>query len=194
MHRAFNLVLGLGLVLAASVSVLALGAQERSLERAFEHYERIRVALAQDTTKGIAPEATALSPLARDMAGEAAGRAATSLAQAKDIEAAREQFGVLSEALVPKFLEAGLPGVEGFVCSMKQKRWVQRSDKADNPYYGRSMATCGTPIKGSGSRKRPHKEGARHEARGEHISRDRCGTAAWWLCHRPSRPDARARR
>lgn len=150
MRKAFTVLLGVCLVAAASVSGLALRAQERPLERAFEHYERIRAALAQDTTKGVAAEARALSPLARDVAGETAGRTATSLAQAKDIEEAREQFGVLSEALVPKFLEAGLPGVQGFVCSMKEKRWVQRGAKIENPYFGKSMATCGTLIKRNG--------------------------------------------
>ena len=136
--------------MTAAPSSAALSQQERPLERAFEHYERIRAALAQDTTNGIAAEAKALSPLARDIAGEDASRAATSLAQAEDVDKAREQFGVLSEALVPKFLDAGLPGVQGFVCSMKQKRWVQRGAKADNPYFGKSMATCGTPMKDNG--------------------------------------------
>jgi hypothetical protein len=92
-------------------------------------------------------KAKALSPLAREIAGEEAARAAASLAQAKTLEDAREQFGALSEALVPKFLEAGLPGVQGFVCSMKDKRWVQRGEKPANPYFGKSMSTCGTAIK-----------------------------------------------
>jgi hypothetical protein len=140
--------------MAAAPSGAALSQQERPLERAFEHYERIRAALAQDTTTDIAAEAKALSPLARDIAGDHAGRAATSLAQAKDVEAAREQFGVLSEALVPKFLEAGLPGVQGFMCSMKKKPWVQRGSTAANPYFGKAMATCGTPIKGNEKSKR----------------------------------------
>ena len=150
MRNAFSVIFGVGLVVAVSSSGVALPTQERPVERAFEHYERIRAALAQDTTKGIAAEARALSPLARDIAGDATGEVASSLAQAKDIEDAREQFGVLSEALVPKFLEAGLPGVQGFVCSMKEKRWVQRGAKIENPYFGKAMATCGTLIKRNG--------------------------------------------
>lgn len=147
MRRGFSFVLVGAVLMAAAPSGAALYQQERPLERAFEHYERIRVALAQDTTKDIAAEAEALSPLARDIAGEGAGRAATSLAQANNIEEARDQFGTLSEALVPKFLDAGVPGVQGFVCSMKQKPWVQRGSTAANPYFGKAMATCGTPIK-----------------------------------------------
>jgi hypothetical protein len=134
-------------VMAASPSGGASSQQAPPVERAFEHYERIRAALAQDTTENMSVKAKALSPLAREIAGEEAARAAASLAQAKTLEDAREQFGALSEALVPKFLEAGLPGVQGFVCSMKDKRWVQRGEKPANPYFGKSMSTCGTAIK-----------------------------------------------
>jgi hypothetical protein len=134
-------------LMAASPSGAASSQQAPPVERAFEHYERIRSALAQDTSTNVAAEAEALSPLAREIAGEQAGRAAASLADAKNLEQAREQFGTLSEALVPKFLEAGLAGVQGFVCSMKQKRWAQRGTTAANPYFGKAMATCGTPIK-----------------------------------------------
>ena len=147
--RSIAFVVAGALFIAASPTGAARGQQE-PVARAFEHYERIRAALAQDTTQDIAAEAKALSPLARDIAGDDAGRAATSLAQAKHVDEAREQFGVVSEALVPKFLDAGLPGVKGFVCSMKQKRWVQRGSAAANPYFGKTMASCGTPIKEPG--------------------------------------------
>ena len=138
------------LLIAASVWAAAASQQTRPIERAFDHYERIRAVLAQDSMKGIAAEAKALSPLAVDIAGADAGRAADGLAQAKDLEEARERFGTLSEALVPRFLEAELPGVHGFLCSMKQKRWVQRGSTVANPYYRKAMATCGTPIKQQG--------------------------------------------
>lgn len=146
-NRSVGFVLAGALFIATSPIGAARGQQEQPVVRAFEHYERIRAALAQDTTEDIAAEARALSPLARDIAGDDAGRAATSLAQAKDVERAREQFGSLSQALVPKFLEASLPGVQGFVCSMKQKPWAQRGSTAENPYFGKAMAACGTPIK-----------------------------------------------
>ena len=149
--RSIAFVLAGALFIAASPSTAGLSQQEEPVVRAFEHYERIRAALAQDTTKDIAAEAKALSPLARDIAGDDARRAAMSLAQAKNVEEAREQVGILSEALVPKFLDAGLPGVQGFVCSMKQKPWVQRGGTAANPYFGKAMATCGTPIKAKGN-------------------------------------------
>lgn len=136
-----------GMFMAGAMFFTVAAGQERAVERAFTHYERIRAALAQDTTKGVAAEAKALAPVAAEVAGSSGRSAAESLAQAKDLAAARNHFGSLSEALVPKFLEAGLPGVQGFVCSMNQKRLVQRGGTADNPYMGKAMATCGTPIK-----------------------------------------------
>lgn len=144
-QRMSRLILALGFVWATA-STAAAAAQQPTVERAFEHYERIRTALAQDTTRGIAAEAGALSRLAAEVAGEHAARAAAAVAEAKDIAAARERFAALSDVLVPKFLDAGLPGVHGFVCSMKGARWVQRGGSPANPYYGKSMLTCGTPI------------------------------------------------
>lgn len=143
MRRVFTVVAGLVVAVGLSAGGAAQGGEE---QRAFEHYERIRSALAADSVKGVPAEARALAPLAREIAGEAAGTAAAALAEATNIESAREQFGVLSEALVPGFLKAGLPGVQGFVCPMKQKRWVQRGSTAANPYYGKAMPTCGTPV------------------------------------------------
>ena len=147
MHRVLTVMAAGAFLMAAAPSGAAFSQQGTPVQRAFEHYERIRAALSQDTTENVPVEAKALSPLARDIAGQDAARAAALLAQAKTLEEAREQFGALSEALVPKFLEAGLPGVQGFVCSMKQKRWAQRGTTAANPYFGKAMATCGTPVK-----------------------------------------------
>lgn len=145
-RRTSGLSLALGLVWATAS--IAAAAEQSSVERAFEHYERIRTALAQDTTRGLAGEAAALSRLAGEIAGEQAARMAAALAEAKDIAAARERFAALSDALVPEFLDAGLPDVHGFVCSMKGARWVQRGGSPANPYYGKAMPACGTPIKG----------------------------------------------
>ena len=75
---------------------------------------------------------------------------AAKLAAAQSIEDVRLAFAALSEVLVPRFLDAELPGVVGFVCTMKNARWVQRGETVANPYYGKAMATCGVPIKRGG--------------------------------------------
>ncbi len=138
-----QMMLPVAIVAALAVVAPAAAAQDGAAA-AFEHYERIRAALAKDTTRGVETEAQALAPLAAGLAGDEARRAADAVARAKSIAEAREQFGTLSELLVPRFLQAGLPGVHGFTCSMKQKSWAQRGSTPGNPYYGRTMATCGT--------------------------------------------------
>lgn len=132
-------------VLAAAPGVWA---QDRPIDRAFAAYERIHAALVQDSLEGVAAAAAALRPLAADIADEDGGRAAEALAKATTLEDARARLATVSEALVPKFLDAKIPGLKGFVCTMKNARWVQRGDAVANPYFGKAMPTCGVPIKG----------------------------------------------
>ena len=142
--------------LAAAVVVTTLIAapsaqsSERAVDRAFAAYDRIYAALARDSMDGVAAAAAILQPLAREIAGEAAERAAATLAAATTLDEARLQFAALGEPLVPKFLEAKIPGLKGFVCTMKKAKWVQKGDAVANPYFGRSMPTCGVPIKAGG--------------------------------------------
>ena len=135
-------------VVAAGVLMVAtLAAQDRPVDKAFAQYDRIAQALANDSITGVVEAAAALRPLAVDVGGETAKAPAAKLAAATSIEDIRAAFAELSETLVPKFLDAKLPGVVGFVCTMKKAQWVQRGETAANPYYGKAMATCGVPIK-----------------------------------------------
>jgi Cu(I)/Ag(I) efflux system membrane fusion protein len=115
--------------------------------QAFDHYEGIRVVLAEDKIETVSTHAKALAPLAGQLAGKDARAAAERMAAAKTLDSAREQFALLSSALVPKFLDARLPGVHAFMCPMKNASWAQRTDKLENPYYGQAMLTCGSEIK-----------------------------------------------
>jgi len=135
-------------VLGAVVTVSA--GQTRTIDRAFAEYDRVYAALTKDSLEGIAQAATALEPLATEVSGAAAGTAAAALAKAADLTEARERFAAVSEALVPKFLDAKIPGLVGFVCTMKNAKWVQRGETVSNPYFGTEMPTCGVPIKSGG--------------------------------------------
>jgi len=144
MHYVFAAVLVLlspGFVVAQSAAT--------PVAQAFEHYEAIRARLAADQLDTVATHAGALAPLAGQVAGTAAQAAAERIATAKTIEAVRDQFMVVSAALTPKFLDAGLPGVHAFMCPMKKAPWAQRSTAMENPYYGKAMLACGTEIKAS---------------------------------------------
>jgi hypothetical protein len=129
-------------------AALQVAPSSSAASRAFESYEAVRVALAGDRFDGPAvAQATALVPLAEEVGGAAFRQAAEALAAAADIKAARKAFGELSKLIVPKFQEAALDGVRLFECPMVKQPWAQRGGKIENPYFGKSMLTCGNPIK-----------------------------------------------
>lgn len=126
---------------------LATPLQDDTTAKAFHHYEAIRAALAADTVTDVAKHAAELAPLAEKVAGAPAKQAADGVAAAKDIKAAREHFGKLSAALLPVFEKARLAGVRFYTCPMEKQSWAQKGSAIQNPYYGKSMLTCGVPKK-----------------------------------------------
>lgn len=115
--------------------------------RAFEHYEAIRTALSSDTIVGVRDHASSLRADAVTLAGAGVGAHVDALSKAEKIDDARRHFGELSALFVPKFLEAKVPGVHGFMCPMLKKTWVQKGADVQNPYYGKSMLSCGSALK-----------------------------------------------
>lgn len=136
------------LLMLLSTPVAALAQGDSPAARAFDRYEAIRVALVRDGMTDVVANAAALAPLATTLAGKEAEAAVQRLRAAKTLEQARNEFGNVSALLVPKFLEARLPGVVGYACSMKQNAvWAQRGESIQNPYFGKVMLTCGVPYK-----------------------------------------------
>lgn len=138
---------------------------QSSAQIAFEHYEAIRVALAGDTIQQVSEHAKALAPHAAALAPETSVHV-EAIQKATAVADARKHFGELSALLVPKFLDAKLPGVHGFMCPMVKKPWAQKSDKMENPYYGKSMPTCGSPIKRQRSSQQSRRGGEHHQRQG----------------------------
>lgn len=133
----------------------------------FAPYESVRKALLADSVAGVPQQAKALAAQARALhqgfspqaAGVPAGKAAAAkallpeiaagadrLAAAKDLEAARAAFGDLSQTMVRyRELAAGQKPVVVY-CPMAERSWLQPAGEIGNPYYGRSMATCGEVV------------------------------------------------
>ena len=124
--------------------------QAKPAVQAFEHYEGVRAALAGDNFAAVATHATALAAAAERVGGPNAKKTADQLAAAKNIEDARKHFGELSTILVPVFQKENIPGTTAFMCSMKKQPWMQKGDKVENPYYGKSMLTCGSRLPATG--------------------------------------------
>ena len=117
-----------------------------TVDKRFERYEAIRVALAADRLEGVATHADALAADLSTAGDRESADLARAVARAPDIKTARDRFGELSHRLVPQFMQMKLAGVHGFFCPMVKRPWAQRTEKKGNPYYGAAMADCGNPL------------------------------------------------
>ena len=136
----------LAFLVAGLAFCVSLAAQSTPAAKAFEHYEGVRKALANDKLADASPHAKQLVASVEPVGGADAKEAAGALAEAKTIEDARKHFATLSAILVPKFQEANIPGAYAYMCSMENASWMQRGKAIENPYYGKSMLTCGSAI------------------------------------------------
>ena len=111
-------------------------------------YLKIQSALAQDSIDGVRANAGEIATAATALGAPAMkiDTAAVQLASATEIEDARTKFATLSEAIVAYVdgFHLTLPeGVRVATCSMLHKPWLQEGADVSNPYYGKSMLTCG---------------------------------------------------
>lgn len=120
-------------------------------------YDKIRLALIDDSLDGVAEEAAALGEAARASAGgreaaevrellpEVAGVAAE-LAESAELAAAREAFYELSKVLVRYRSQVAGERPAVVYCAMAGKSWLQPSGAIGNPYLGPSMQVCGEVV------------------------------------------------
>jgi hypothetical protein len=150
----------IGFLLASVVGLMAAGLPSTT-EQLLEQYYLIHKSLASDTTQGISAAATRMEKIGREAAGKEmsikAQLTALSTAAAKlqttDLKFARSGFGDLSDRLI-----ACLQGAKAaknppyqFYCSMVKKNWLQADKEIRNPYYGKSMLTCGELVQAKAS-------------------------------------------
>ncbi|HJZ70731.1 MAG TPA: hypothetical protein VKE51_03275 [Vicinamibacterales bacterium] len=112
-------------------------------------YLKIQLALADDSMDGVKADAGNIATAATALGAPAMkiDTAAVQLASAAEIEDARAKFGTLSEAIdtYANGLKLKMPeGVRVAFCPMAQKPWMQEGASINNPYYGKSMQTCGS--------------------------------------------------
>jgi hypothetical protein len=119
-------------------------------------YGRMHTAMADDSSagveeaaKGLAAKSEAAGAKAKDPAAfKAVTDGARAVVAAADLEAEREAFRDLSLAMA-KLVESGqLDGAGLFFCPMADAYWLQKTgdDELRNPYYGKSMPTCGEKV------------------------------------------------
>lgn len=113
------------------------------------HYETIRKALINDTVAGIPDHAAAIQKLAKSAPADLAPQiadAAKKLSAARDLKTARDAFYELSKPMVRWREAAGNTEHVVAYCSMTKRSWLQPKGQIGNPYYGKSMATCGEVV------------------------------------------------
>ena len=114
-----------------------------------DHYLKIQTELAKDSIKGLDEHAGAIAKAVKDddmkMLSPDVAKEAETLAQAKDIKAARTAFKPLSASLV-KYLadnKAGKGTYHEAYCPMAKASWIQTGTTIKNPYMGKQMLSCG---------------------------------------------------
>jgi hypothetical protein len=111
-------------------------------------YLKMQLALADDSMDGVKANAGNIATAASGLGAPATkiDTAALQLASATELDDARVKFGALSEAIDTYMtgLKLKMPeGVRVAFCPMAQKPWLQQGTAINNPYYGKSMQTCG---------------------------------------------------
>jgi membrane fusion protein, copper/silver efflux system len=111
-------------------------------------YLKIQLALADDSMDGVKANAGNVATAASGLGAPAMkiDTAALQLASATELDDARVKFGALSQAIDTYMtgLKLTMPeGVRVAFCPMAQKPWLQEGSAINNPYYGKSMQTCG---------------------------------------------------
>jgi hypothetical protein len=114
------------MALAVPLSAAQLTDQNKQFLAA---YDKVHHALVADDLGGAKKAAAEL------------GTPGVELSKSKSLDEARAAFSKLSDQ--PEKMAAGQSGYYVMHCPMKNKDWVQTSDKVENPYGGKDMLTCG---------------------------------------------------
>ena len=130
---------GLCVGLSSLVAAEPAGAKSEILA----NYVKISAALAADNLADTQAAASALAVSAGQAKNKTLADQATAVAKATDISAARGSFKALSTAVEP--LAAGEKAYTVMFCPMASADWVQMAGAVRNPYFGKSMLTCGAP-------------------------------------------------
>jgi protein SCO1/2 len=125
-----------------------------NLKALVDAYLRVQRALHADGIAGLASDARAIAAEAAALgaAGAPIQAAAADLEKATTLAAARAAFGGAGDAIVRYAKESGArfeDDVKVAYCPMANRRWLQKGDVVQNPFYGKAMSDCGRIVAGS---------------------------------------------
>jgi hypothetical protein len=117
-------------------------------EQILDQYFQVGASLTKDSLPDAQKAAQAMnkSVPANDSAHQKElsdlAKQAQALSSAKDLTEARKVFADMTGPMKQLTSSTKLEAHE-FYCPMVKKSWLQKSDKVQNPYLGKSMPTCG---------------------------------------------------
>jgi len=144
-------------LVVAALPLAAISAEDKKADDALmepvksvlDHYLKIQGELAKDSIKGVDEHAAAIAKAvkgdAMKMLSPDVAKQADTLAQAKDLKAARAAFKPLSASLVKYLVDnkAGVGTYHEAYCPMVKASWLQTGKAIKNPYMGKEMLSCG---------------------------------------------------
>lgn len=119
------------------------------VQAVFDSYITIQGALAQDSLKGVSSAATAMAKAiqgdSKQTPSPKVAQQTQALANAKDLETARDAFKSLSDSLIQYLKDQKVPAGAYYVayCPMAKASWLQTDKSIMNPYMGKGMIHCG---------------------------------------------------
>jgi hypothetical protein len=140
--------LAAALLCALAVAGASAAQDADPMKAILSSYLELQAQLAADKIDAVKPAAAAIATNAANLGQERGGRitqTAKALGDAKDLKAARDAFGPLSDAVIAAAKADGkdLSGVKLGFCPMVNRSWLQKDAKVRNPYYGSAMLECG---------------------------------------------------
>lgn len=145
MIRSFRFpLIALSLLGAAGLSAADMKSDSMSFE-ILAASAKVSAALAADDLSAAKSAAAELADHASMAKNTDVVSKATAVAKAEKIGDARKELVGLTAAVEP--LTKGQKDYVVMHCPMLGSDWVQAKGKTQNPYYGKSMLTCGAPKK-----------------------------------------------
>jgi Cu(I)/Ag(I) efflux system membrane fusion protein len=152
MRVPFQLTVAFAALLLAVTSCAAANNSPRPSDvSVLDSYQKIQLALASDSLKEIPENGEAVAKAVKNDPDKRipidVAKYADQLAKDKDLKTARDDFKNLSAALISYLEKSNIKGAgyQEKYCPMVKASWLQKDKKVNNPYVGKSMATCGTP-------------------------------------------------
>ncbi|WP_407402492.1 DUF3347 domain-containing protein [Chryseobacterium sp.] len=144
----------LAFVLFASITANAQSKVNANFGKLYQNYISIKSSLVADDAKKTSMEATQFlktitaikSTSISDKSKKSLELSAKSISAAKNIAEQRKSFYKLSDLMIEVANENSVSDKTIFVqfCPMAKGSWLSNEKQIANPYYGKSMLTCGS--------------------------------------------------